>query len=55
MQFHLFYVCIYLYLFADITIPYCALQELYEVISSDMTKQLDGIFIIAGDFNNIPG
>ncbi len=28
-----------------------ALQELYEVISSHMTKQLDGIFIVAGDFN----
>ncbi len=28
-----------------------ALQELYEVISSHMTKQPDGIFIVAGDFN----
>ncbi len=28
-----------------------ALQELYEVISSHMTKQPDGTFIAAGDFN----
>ncbi len=28
-----------------------ALQELYEVISSYMTKQVDGIFIVACDFN----
>ncbi len=28
-----------------------ALQELYEVISSHMTKQPDGVFIVAGDFN----
>ena len=27
------------------------LQELYEVISIHMTKQPDGIFIVAGDFN----
>ena len=28
-----------------------ALQELYEVISIHMTEQPDGIFIVAGDFN----
>ena len=28
-----------------------ALQKVYEVIRIHMTKQLDGIFIVAGDFN----
>ncbi len=28
-----------------------ALQELYEVISSHMTKQPDAVIIVAGDFN----
>ena len=27
------------------------LQELFDVISSNMTKQTNGIFIVAGDFN----
>lgn len=28
-----------------------ALQELDKVISNDMPKQLDGVFIVAGDLN----
>ncbi len=28
-----------------------ALQDLYEVISLHITKQSDGIFTVAGDFN----
>lgn len=36
-----------------ITIKMQELQELYDIISSHRTKQLDVIFIVAGHFNKI--